>query len=128
MHDSMLVGMMDRPREGLDEFRRGANRLGPAIESVGQTAAFHVFQAQEWHAVLLAHLMDLDDIGMPEPSDRFGFAAKALALGSAGMRPGEDHFEGNEPIKTQLARFVDDAHTAASNFLDDFVAANFAGK
>ena len=89
-----------------------------------------VFQRQERAAAVLADLVDLDDVGMLQLADGFGFRAKTGQLGLTGMAACENHLERDHPFQTALAGLVDHAHRPAAERFEDFVTSDdlvFAG-
>ena len=72
--------------------RPAASRAGQrrAVQSLRQAAAGAVFQGEERQAVVLADLVDLDDVGMLQAGDGLGLGAEAVQFLGAGdrRRPG----------------------------------------
>ena len=118
------VGMsgMDGPRQGLDQLCRRTHRLGRALEVLGQAAAGHELEDKVRPARGLADIVDLDDVGMLQASDRRGLGAKAGQVLRAGLDPGQDHLQRHGAIETELPGLVDDAHAASSQLPQDLVA------
>ena len=52
---------------------------------------------------MLADLVDLDDIGMLQPSHGFALGAEPSQVGRAGMATRQDHFQGDKSLETGLA-------------------------
>ena len=88
---------------------------------MGEAAAFDELQRQERPSVLLAHVVDLDDVGMLQPRDCLGLGVEAGDLGRAGVAAGQDHLERHLAIEADVPRPVDHAHPAATELLHDLV-------
>jgi hypothetical protein len=108
----MLVGVVDRLGECLHHFGRLTHGEGGAVQLLREAAAGHEFQAQEREAGVLAHFVDLDDVGMLHPGDRFGLGPEPGQRLHPGRGAGLDHLQGHRPRRKELAGLVDDAHAA----------------
>ena len=74
-------------------------------------------------AVMLADLVDGDDIRVLQVGRGFGLAQKACDLVRTGQGAGADHFEGHVPIQVRLPGLPDHAHAAAGDFFEKLVVA-----
>ena len=70
--------------------------------------------------------MNLHDAGMLQPGDGLCFAVEARDNFNVGMCPRQNHLQGDDPVKANLACLVDNAHSAASNLLQTLVIAKVA--
>ena len=86
-----------------------------------QAAAGAELQREERLALVLADLVDLDDVGVLQAGDGLRLGAEAVALVAPGMAAGQDHLESDEAVESELPRLVDDAHAAAADLLHDLV-------
>ena len=59
---------------------------------------------------------------MPEPGDRLGLGPEPRRGGRPGVRPGQDHLQGAEPVQRELAGQVDDPHAAPAQLAEDLVS------
>ena len=118
------IGMsgMDGPRQGVDELCRRTYRLGRALEVLGQAAAGHELEDKVRPARGLADIVNLDDVGMLQASERRGLCAKAGQVLRAGLEPGQNHLQRHGAIETELPGLVHDTHTAAAEEPQDLVA------
>ena len=91
------------------------------LQQAGQRSAFDQFQGQEWPVVVLADLIDLDEIGVPQPGNGLGFGLKALHLSATGQLAGQNHFERHGPIQAHLARAEYHPHAAARDLPLQFI-------
>ena len=73
--------------------------------------------------ILLARLVNAHDVRMLQPCRRLHLRAKSQRLFPAGELTRENHFYGDQPVQLSLARLEDDAHSAARDFLQQFVVA-----
>jgi len=64
-----------------------------------QAAALDQLHGEVGPAVVLAHVVDLDDVGVPQSRHGFRFPEKALPLILTGIQPGEQHLEGNRAVE-----------------------------
>ena len=105
----------------LDDHGGLASRQRRAAQFVGQAAAVDELERQEVLTAGLADLVDLNDVRVLQPGDSLGLDAEAGELLGAGVRTGQDHLQGHEPIQGHLFGLVDDAHAAPAEQADDFV-------
>jgi hypothetical protein len=78
----------------------------------------------------LAGLVNADDIPVLKMSGGFRFASEPQHLLLARELPGQQHFQRNRPIQADLSSPIDNPHSAATDFLKQFVIpkANRAGR
>ena len=91
MDDAALVGGVHGPGQRLDQRGRLARAAAASPSSLlGQAAAVHELQREEGLAVVLADLVDLDDVGVLQAGDGLGLGAEAgqLLRRRRGRRPG----------------------------------------
>ena len=121
MDDPPIVGHRHGARQGLDELggRPGTRRA--LADPLVETASVDQLQREERQAVVLAGLVDLDDIGMRELGDGLGLGAESRQAHGTHVHPGEDHLQGDQALQTPVPGLVDHAHAAAPEFLHDVV-------
>src|SRR5262245_61427233 len=73
--------------------------------------------------LVLADLVNGDDVGVVETGRRLGLGAEALHLGWRGQLAGEDHLEGDFPFEADLPGPIHDAHAASRDLLQQLVVA-----
>jgi hypothetical protein len=76
--------------------------------------------------VMLADLVDGDDVRMIEVGRRLGLSVEALDFRFAGELAGQDHLEGDDSIEADLPGAIDDAHAAAGDLLEQLIVAEVA--
>jgi len=116
------VGVLHRPGQDFHQERGLAGGQRCAGQLGGQAASLQELQGEEGDAVVLAHLINLHDIGVPQAGDRLGFAAEAPQLLRGGMAAGQHHFEGYRAFQGEVARLVDHAHAAVAQDALDLIA------
>ena len=105
---------MASDEQGLD-FQRAAG------DAVLQRQAVQKLHGDEGLAVLLADVVNGADVGMVQGGGGLGFALEAgEGLRVAGNFFGQE-FQGDEAMQARVFGFVDDAHAAAAELLDDAV-------
>src|SRR5262245_6144420 len=115
---------MDRACKLLDYVHGKDGRLRLAVDSVIERAAANVLQRQVRSSLVLADLVDLNYIRVPQRRDRLGFQQKTLTILLVGLTAAEDHLQRHQPIEPLLPRLVDDSHAAAADHFLDLVAWN----
>ena len=85
-----LVGGVHGPRQRLDQPRRLRGGSGVPSSLLVQAAAVAELQREDGHAVVLADLVDLDDVGMLQAGDglRLGAGSGPARPRRRGRRPG----------------------------------------
>jgi hypothetical protein len=68
--------------------------------------------AAAWQGV--ADVVDLHDVGVPQPGDHFRLALEPLPLLGARVRVREEHLQGDDAAETQVPGPEDDPHAAAA--------------
>jgi hypothetical protein len=122
MDDAALVGIVHCSGQQFDETRGGTRRLGLAVDPLFQAASLDEFEGKIGAAFVLADIVDLHDVGVLQARCGLSFREKSFAIVGSRVRPGQDHFEGDQPFETDLHRLVDDTHAAAAQFIEDFIA------
>jgi hypothetical protein len=100
--------------------------MRPAGRAAGQIAASGELQGevqpgQVGLGVVFTDLINLNDVGVPQPRHRLGFPAEARPLVAVGEGSADEHFQGDDALQLQVAGPVDDPHAAAADFLEDFI-------
>src|SRR5262249_25009640 len=87
--------------------------------------AFEIFEDEKVDAVLPADVVKGADVGMVQAGYRAGLAFQALAkLGMLGELRGQD-FNGDDAVQTRIAGFIDLAHAACAEGVEDLVRPEF---
>src|SRR6266849_1631874 len=125
MDDTLLVGCVDRSRQGFHQSGRLLHRHWDAAQVVRQAAPFYQLQREKWMAPLLADFINLHNVGMLQTGDGLGFLAEAGDFFRIGMLSGQNDFERYQALETDLPSFVNAAHAAPAEHAQDFVAADY---
>ena len=89
-------------------------RLGRPVEPIGEAASLDVFHFKIRAALTVAEGEDLDNVGMVQPRDRFGFSQETQSGFGRRVMSGKDHLDRDDAIEPQLASLVDNAHSATA--------------
>jgi hypothetical protein len=79
------------PRQRFHQFRGGRAWLRLAVELLAQRAPVHKFQREPGQAILFAHFIDLDQVGVVQASNRLRLGAEAGPFLGCGLGAGLDH-------------------------------------
>ncbi len=124
MNEFALVGIMDRAGQRLDQASRLVGRLRLVVEQLLQAAARDVFQGEERTAGMFADLVDLDNVGVPEPGDGLGFAAQARLVLGLGRSTVTEQFQRHVAMQRRLPGPIHHAERAAAESFADLIAVN----
>ena len=103
--------------------RRRALGLEPALAAQhrAQVLALDVAHDLEQHAVLLARVVDRDDVRMVERRGDLRLRDEAAAEGRVVRQRGRDQLDGDVPVEREVGRPVDDAHATLARHLVEAV-------
>jgi len=122
MQDAALVGEVNGPGEGFDEFRNGGDGERFPFETLGKAAAVDILERHIRAAVVgFADLVDLDDVRVLQAGHGFDFDAEAGP--GVEVRRG-NHLHGHDAVQCDLAGFVNDAHATPADFFEHLVTAD----
>jgi len=96
-----------------------------AVDQVKQVVAFQKFHGDKGNTLVFIEFINNDNIFMMETSRRLGFLEKPLfelRIRGIGIR---HRLQGDIPSHQGIECFIDDAHGALSNFLNNFVFTKF---
>jgi len=126
MQNAVFVRVMHGARHLRDEFRRLPDRHGRVLDYFVQLASFDELHAEITGAIPLADLVDGDDARMIEAGGGFRLQTKTLKMRFGRPLTKTDHFQRHCAVKTFLPRAKYHALSAASDFLQQFVVAQFS--
>jgi hypothetical protein len=132
VEDAALVRMMHAPRH-LGQPARGdflviRNPQSAIRNPPGEAAALDQFHREVVPALVLADLVDRDDVRVVEAGGRLGLGLEALDVTGRRELAGEDHLQGDGTVEAHLPRPVHDAHAAAGDDFQQFVVADVADR
>ncbi len=124
MHDSSRMSGVECVRDFDGERQEDCFLQGTTGDAVRQGHAVQKLHGDEGMAVLFANVVDGADIGMVQGGSGLGFALKTSeSVGIAGNVFGQE-LESNEAVKAGVFGFVNHAHAATAELLDDAVVRN----
>src|SRR5271155_5472296 len=103
MDDFAGVGMLDTKSQRADQLGRFRCGPRPAGKVLLEVAALDKFHGEIRPALVLADLVELDDIGMAHARRRFHLDAKAGAFLWAGQGAVAKEFERDQALRTHLS-------------------------
>ena len=126
MHDVALVGKLQGAARLLHDAQDSRQREGMAIiEERLQATALDEFHNDVVQAIFFASIEDNDNVGVGQETRSAGFGLKSsekLRTSEAGALGAEfDRFDGDGAADNRVRRLVDDTHSAAAQFADNFV-------
>ena len=127
MNDPHPVDRRHGARQRHGQLRRGPRRHRRAIQPLGQRPPFEQFEREIGQSARLAHLVDLHDMGMPQPRHRLGLDPEPPELRWVDVPVGPDHLEGNRALQRLLSRLVNHAHSPLTEPLSDHIAGEGGG-
>jgi hypothetical protein len=121
MDDAFGMSGIERVGDVHGEFEQCVEIERAAGDSVLERFAFEALHGDEGFAVFLADVVDGANIGVIEGGGGLGFALEpGEGLGIFGDGVWEE-FQSDEAAQARVFAFVDDAHSAAAEFLEDAV-------
>ena len=121
VHNSAGVRRIESVRDLDPQFEQLFSLQRTALDHVFQGRALQIFHGDESFPVLLADVVDGADIGMVQGGSRLGFALEA----AEGLRIFGDvigqKLQRDEAVQSGVFSFVDHAHPATAEFLNDAV-------
>ena len=93
----------------------------PLGDEAPQLLALEQLHDDEQPPVVLAHVVDGDDVGVAEPGARLRLAEEAGAKLVGDLDVARDDLEGHEAIEDRVMGLEDHAHAAAPDPLEDLV-------
>ena len=124
MYDALEMRVLHCPRD-LDHKPNDPTRvITKTWCGVQQTTSRSKFHGEKRQAVFgFAHLVDGEDVWMIKTRRRLGFATKTSKCFTRISVKAQDALQGNDPARISLARAIDDAHSAAPDFLQNLIIA-----
>ena len=124
MNDSLAMRrLLQQPAPACGTSSRAGRGLGSTLQAPRQATAFDELEREKRPALLLADVVNLNDVRVLKPSDGLAFRArKRLDLGDSGVPSRQDHLERDEPVQADLSCAVDDTHPSAPELVENLVA------
>ena len=92
------------------------------VELVRERTAVHVLHDDVRVAVVLARVVDLDDVGVGEARREARLADEAVSEDRVVGQVAGEHLDRHRPLELVVPRKVDDGHAAAAEHVGDAVA------
>ena len=100
-------------------------RQAAFVQAFSEGFALQILHDDVVGAVLLAHIVEMADVGMAERGDGSCFAVKSLpGFGTPGKMRGQN-LDRDGAVEPRIARAIHLAHAACAERLDDFVRTEF---
>jgi hypothetical protein len=121
MHDIHFVRVREPRTNFFGQLHLAQDReRRPQADQIGERVAAHELHGDEGQTVVLADVVDRDDIGVTEDAGGAGLAREAVAkLGSIVARP--EQLDGDVAADPGISRAVQGTHAALSDQVDDLV-------
>lgn len=116
-----LMGVVDRFSQRFERRGRARRRQFPLAQQRSQRPPLDEIHREITPPVVLADLVDRDNVRVPQMRRRLGLSLEALPLGWSGKLPGQNHFHRHDPVETDLPRAIHHAHPSARDFIKQFV-------
>ena len=108
------------------DIEQPAQRQRPAVDDGPEGFALHQLRDDVGLPVVLADIVDRDDVGMIERGERPGFLLEPLPAHGIARDVRRQDLDGDGPVQPLIARPPDFAHAAFAELIENFVAAQFA--
>ena len=125
MDEALQVGVGQGVEQLTAQGHHASGSEGPLLLDKGAGAgAINVFHDEVEQAAHFARFMEGDDVRMGKVAEDGRLALEARRRSRLRRRGGRDHLQGDELSIGGSAGFVDDAHAAPAQFLQEFIARN----
>jgi hypothetical protein len=128
MQDRPLVGVVHGAGDLGHQLGDGARVILEPRDVPGQVSPLDELHAEVRLIVLLADLVDRDDMGVIELGDRLGLVPKAAEIVRAGQGTSPDQFDGHQAIELVLTRPIDNSHATPCDLLEELVLTQESGE
>src|SRR4030095_894144 len=127
MQHAPLVREMNCLGNGPEQLRRLTCWQGTLAHEFRQISTVNQLHRKIGLSLMLADLMNRNDVRMAQARGRLCFAIKTLEKRRVSKRTREQRLYGHRSIETQLSRAINHAHAASGDFTQQLVVAQ-AGK
>src|SRR5262249_17405434 len=121
MENALLVSVGDCSRQDLYDLRRVSGLWQVLADHTTQIACLGVLGGRNRRPTRAPYIVDLQEVGVPQPGHRAGFDVEACQSIRSNAHPGGYGLQRDEPLEPKVARQVDDTHAARAQDLDDLV-------
>src|SRR5437868_3424137 len=116
MNDAARVCMMSSASQRFDHLSGITGNKWTILQSGHQIRAIDELHCQIRSMVDLSNIVNLHDIGMLQPPNRFRLGAETGQLGSAGIVAATQDFERDQTAQSRLSGAIDHTHAASADF------------
>jgi hypothetical protein len=99
VQNAPLVRVVDSLRDSLEVGGSAPGRQGPVADELREVLALDEVHREERLAVVLADVMDGNDVRVLQPGGGFRLGAKSPQGSGVGLAAGQDHLEGNDAVQ-----------------------------
>ena len=117
--------VVDRPSHCLDDSSGVASWQRIFGGLLFEARAVHILEAEEGQGFVFAYFMNLHNMRVLEAGCRLGFGTETDQADRISACPGQDHFQGHQPLQLTLSRLVDYSHTASAQLRKNLVTRQF---
>ena len=122
VHHLVLVGIGE-PARGVQRIRHGllGRQRALALDDVRQRLAQHILHTEVVLVLLVADIVDLDDVVVRELRDREGLTHESREKRRAARELGRDGLHRDVPVQRELPGEVDTAHAASAKLAQKLI-------
>jgi hypothetical protein len=123
MDDAPLVGELQRLAYLRHNGQRLLGRDSPGLQQLAQRQPIHILHEEVMVTTCFSEVVNRDDVRVIEPGQGAGFLLKArgeFRVRDASVPAASQNLQRHETVELRLARFIDRAHAAAAQALEDF--------
>ncbi len=121
--DALLMRIGECFAELNDILDRLAQRQPAGGDPIAQRSALNIAHDQEGRAILLADIVDRQDCGVLQPSDRVRFALEARVQLRIAREIGTDNLDRHKAVGARLIGLVDGRHATAADHFEQIIGA-----
>ena len=126
MDDAALVGVIQALADLGDDVQLLDQRVWqPGADDLVQILPLDQLHGNERHPAFFAHVVNGDDVRMPELACRLGFAVEALHQVLVVAQHFRHGLNGDRPAQERILGFVNHTHGSLAEFPDDLILADF---
>ena len=123
VHHALAVGFGEAAQHLLHERQRlGDGDFFFLVQHLAQVRPFDELHGEELRPLELAEVVDADDVLVGDFAREDQLLLEALENFAARALLGADRLERHRPVELEIERFVDAAHAAFAEFLEDSIA------
>ena len=122
VNDPARMGCLYGVSQGRHEFRGLAGGLGSSRQLLGQISTLDKFHGEIGEPIEIAHIVDLNDVLVPQTCDRFRFPNKSLSFPRTRVQARTQHLDRDRAIELLVQCLVHHPHPTVAHQCLHFVA------